>query len=105
MTEMRSVLLACLTFASTALPQSFSPPVASVAITAGIPFASGKPTGEPFRKRFTECDSHNTCDAKPLKFGCKSDPNRNTAMLRLTGDVLFFNGKMGVDADGSPLSK
>src|SRR4051794_12181336 len=44
-------------------------------------------------------------DGKKIKFGCSKDPNRNTVLLKVSGKALFFNGKMGVDADGSPLSK
>lgn len=40
-----------------------------------------------------------------MKYGCRKDPNRNTVLLRLPGNVIFYDGKMGVDADGSPLSK
>jgi hypothetical protein len=36
---------------------------------------------------------------------CSNDKSHNTALLRLDGDVLFFEAKMGVDADGSPLAK
>jgi hypothetical protein len=83
----------------------YAPPVASAAVLKGIDFASGALAGDQFRKRFTTCDSSDTCDGKLLKFGCSKDPNRNTVMLKLSGNVVFFDGKMGVDADGSPLSQ
>ena len=33
------------------------------------------------------------------------DRNRNTALIDLNNKALFFTGKMGLDADGSPLAK
>jgi hypothetical protein len=85
--------------------QPFMPPADSKAAVAGIKFSAGAPAGQKFRKRFTECDTQNTCDGKPLKFGCSKDLNHNTALIDLNGKALFFNAKMGLDADGSPLSK
>ena len=85
--------------------QPFTPPADSKVALAGIKFSGGTPTGQKFRQRFTECDTQNTCDGKPLKFGCSKDLNRNSALLDLGGKALFFNAKMGLDADGSPLSK
>jgi len=83
----------------------YSPPPSSAAAVKGISFAAGTTVGEQFRARFTECDSHDTCDGKPTKFGCSRDLNRNTVLFKLSGNAIFFDGKMGVDADGSPLSK
>jgi hypothetical protein len=83
----------------------YSPPPSSAAVVKGISFSTGTKVGDQFRARFTECDSHDTCDGKPLKFGCSRDPNRNTVLLKLGGNAIFFDGKMGVDADGSPLSR
>jgi len=74
-------------------------------VLTGIPFSSGVSAGDQLQKRFTECDSKDMCDGKPLKHGCSKDQNRNTVILRLRGGTIFFDGKMGVDADGSPLSK
>src|SRR4051794_4696865 len=90
---------------SSAGAQQLVPPPDSKAALSGINFSSGMPTGQKFRKRFAECDTQNTCDGKPLKFGCSKDLNRNTALIDLNGKALFFNAKMGLDADGSPLSK
>jgi hypothetical protein len=64
---------------------------------------SGEPVGAKHRERFTECDARNTCDGKRLS--CSKDRNRNTALLRLNSGAIFFDAKMGLDADGSPLSK
>jgi hypothetical protein len=81
------------------------PPALSAALLDGVPFSSATPVGSRFAARFAECDTKDTCDGKPLKFGCSRDRNHNTALLRLPGSAVFFNAKMGVDADGSPLSK
>ena len=68
-------------------------------------FSSGMPTGQRFKARFAECDRANTCDGRPLRFGCSGDRNRNTTLIDLNNKALFFNAKMGLDADGSPLAK
>lgn len=85
--------------------QSYTPPAASAPLLKGIPFASAQPAGDRFKSRFSECDTKDSCDGKALKRGCSKDRNSNTALLKLSGGAIFFDGKMGVDADGSPLSK
>jgi hypothetical protein len=85
---------------------TYTAPAASAALVSGIDFASGKPADNRFHDRFTACDNQNICDGEVLtRFGCSSDRNRNTVILKLTGDVLFYDAKMGIDADGSQLSK
>lgn len=84
--------------------QKFTPPADSKAALAGINFSTTMPTGQKFRTRFTECDQQNTCDGKVIKHGCSKDRNRNTVMIDVNGVALFFDAKMGLDADGSPLS-
>lgn len=91
--------------ASGAAAQPFTPPAESKAAVAGINFGSGMPTGPRFKARFAECDRANTCDGRPLRFGCTNDRNRNTTLIDLNNKALFFNAKMGLDADGSPLSQ
>lgn len=83
---------------------TFSPPASSASAVLGIDF-NGKLVGEKFRSRFLECDSKNTCDGKQLKYGCSNDPNNNSALLELKGGAIFYDAKMGLDADGSPYSK
>jgi hypothetical protein len=83
----------------------YSPPAASAAVVRGVAFGAGAKVGDSFRARFSECDSRDTCDGKPLRFGCSKDMNRNSVLLNLGGSAIFFDGKMGLDADGSPLSK
>ena len=101
----RLILLFALILANLAHAQSvFAPPALSAKIVEGIDFR-GETGGQKFTARFSECDTKNTCDGKPLKYGCRSDPNRNSVLLKLKGGVVFYNGKMGLDADGSPLSK
>jgi hypothetical protein len=89
-----------------AAQSTYAAPAASAALVSGIDFASGKPVDQKFHDRFTDCDNRNVCDGKVLeKFGCSADPNRNTVLLKLAGGVLFYDAKMGIDADGSQLSK
>jgi len=79
-------------------------PAASAELLKNVPFAAGKPIGQQLRKRFSECDQHNTCEGAALTHGCSKDKNYNTALLSLPGGVVFYHAKMGIDADGSPLS-
>ena len=82
----------------------FTPPASSANIVEGVDFR-GEVVGQKFTSRFAECDSKNTCDGKPLKHGCSSDRNRNSTLLKLKGGAIFYDGKMGLDADGSPYSQ
>jgi hypothetical protein len=95
------VLLSCSAAGSQVV---FSPPPGSANVLEGVQL-SGESIGQKFRSRFQECDTQNTCDGKPMKYGCSSDRNRNSAMLKLKGGTIFYDGKMGLDADGSPYSK
>jgi hypothetical protein len=103
---MRSIkVLAMLLLCNVAQSQEmFSPPEVSTAAVEGVKFQE-ELIGEKFRLRFSECDTKNTCDGKALKYGCSNDPNRNTTLLKLKGGTLFYDGKMGLDADGSPYSQ
>jgi hypothetical protein len=83
---------------------AYAPPPSSAAVLEGVSF-SGEAVGQKFAARFRECDTGNTCDGKPMKFGCSSDQNRNSALLKLRGGTIFYDGKMGLDADGSPFSQ
>jgi hypothetical protein len=83
---------------------TFTPPVASAGALEGVNF-NGQLVGEKFRSRFSECDTQNTCDGKLLKYGCSGDRNRNSTLLKLKGGTVFYDGKMGLDADGSPYSQ
>jgi len=86
-------------------PPDFKPPAASAASVRGVPWSSAQPVGDRFRRRFLECETSNTCDGNPLRFGCSRDPNNNTALLKFPNGEIFFDAKMGVDADGSPLAR
>jgi hypothetical protein len=100
-----AVGLTMLTAMATA-QSSYTPPKASAAIVSSIAFKSSGPVDAKFHNRFTECDHHDLCDGKVLaKYKCSTDPSRNTVFLKLTGDVVFYDAKMGIDADGSELSK
>ena len=86
------------------LNASYAPPPESAGALAGISF-SGQNIGGKFLSRFAECDAHDKCDGKTVKYPCSTDRNENTALMRLKNGVVFFDGKMGVDADGSPYAK
>lgn len=82
----------------------YSPPAAAASTVAGINF-EGVQVGQKFQKRFSECDHSNTCDGKTLKYGCSKDLNQNGVLLKLNSGAIFYDAKMGLDADGSPYSK
>lgn len=101
----RTLFLAGLLFSPALFAQAtFLPPAASASAVEAVNFA-GTEVGQRFRERFMECDTRNTCDGKPLKYGCSSDRNRNSTLLSLKGGTIFYDGKMGLDADGSPYSQ
>jgi hypothetical protein len=83
---------------------AFAPPTSSSSVLNGVDFG-GEVIGQKFRSRFSECDTKNMCDGKPLKHGCSNDKNRNSVLLKLKGGTIFYDGKMGLDADGSPYSQ
>lgn len=100
-----SLFFAILFLCSVAEAQStFTPPSGAASALEGVNF-NGQSVGEKFRSRFSECDTKNTCDGKALKYGCSSDRNRNSVLLRLKGGTIFYDGKMGLDVDGSPYSQ
>lgn len=96
-----SLLLA---WSATAGATIYSPPDASLAVVKDIDF-KGPPIDPRFRARFLECENQGTCDGKPLKYTCRTDRNRNSVLRKLKGQAIFFDAKMGLDADGSPYSK
>jgi hypothetical protein len=96
------LFLGCISAAAQAV---YTPPPSSAAAVAGVDFAAARPIGERFSARFRECDTRSTCDGRPLRFNCRLDPSHNTVLLRLPDGTIFFDGKMGLDADGSPISR
>jgi Fungal chitosanase of glycosyl hydrolase group 75 len=99
---LKSLVALLILISEPTLAQSvFTPPADSVSLLQGVQII-GNPIGDKFRSRFLECDSKNTCDGRTLTRGCTSDRNQNSTLLRLRGGVVFYDGKMGVDADGSP---
>lgn len=100
---MRNYLVAMLIVCNYSIAQDkYIPPQSSA--LEGVSF-DGTSVGQKFRARFNECDTKNTCDGKPLKYGCGRDQNHNSVILKLKNDTIFYNAKMGLDADGSPYSK
>ena len=96
-----ALYLVCFTAQSETI---YSPPKQSAKSVEGISF-NGAPVGKKYQDRFSECDARNTCDGKPLKYKCTNDRNNNSTILKLKGNAIFYDGKMGLDADGSPYSK
>jgi len=106
---MRTLAAFMVTLAWTTLASAqatYTPPAASSQAVAGIDFASGIPLTS-LQSRYSTCDQTDMCDGKPVRknYSCKTDPSRNTAILKLKNNVIFFDGKMAIDADGSQLSK
>jgi hypothetical protein len=84
----------------------YKPPVASAEEVSGIDFGTSQSLPA-LQARFSACDRTDVCDGKVLKapYKCSGDPSRNTTVLKLKGDVIFYDAKMAIDADGSVLSK
>ena len=91
---------------SVAAQSTYTPPPASATTVSGVPFGTGQLLDPELHNRFVQCDQHNVCDGKPLtKYKCSTDPSRNSVFLKLGGEAVFYDAKMGIDADGSELSK
>jgi hypothetical protein len=102
----RNIAVVLLLVSGAVAAQTYLPPADAAAALQGVDFGSATAVGSRFSKRFNECDAANTCDGQGLgNRGCKGDKNRNAALLKLAGGVVFFEAKMAVDSDGSPLSR
>jgi hypothetical protein len=99
------LLLAATATVAIAQP-GYKPPAASAGEVSGVDFKSSQSLVA-LQERFSTCDRTDICDGTKLKkpYKCSSDPSRNTAILKLNGDIIFYDGKMAIDADGSALSK
>ena len=99
------LLLAATATVAIAQP-AYKPPAASAGEVSGVDFKSSQSLVA-LQERFSTCDRTDICDGTKLKkpYKCSSDPSRNTAILKLNGDIIFYDGKMAIDADGSALSK
>jgi hypothetical protein len=84
---------------------TYVPPKASASLLSPIRFDSAQTLDQKFHMRFDECDKHDLCDGQPLVYKCSTDPNRNTVFLKLADGTIFYDAKMGIDADGSYLAK
>lgn len=99
------VALAAVLCAFTSAAAQYTPPPRSAQAVQGVQWTRAEAVGARFRNRFRECERSNTCDGQRLRYGCSRDPSRNTAILRFPDGTIFFDGKMGLDADGSPYSR
>jgi N-acetylmuramoyl-L-alanine amidase len=75
-------------------PDGYSPPKSSAPVLQSIPFSRAIRVGQAYSDRFDRWD------ALELKKE-SSDPNRCRGLYKLPGDVLFWESKMAIDADGS----
>ncbi len=84
----------------------YTPPPASSAVLSRINFKSSQPI-QTLQGRYSACDQTDVCDGRKLEkpYQCSSDPSHNTVFLKFETGVIFFDGKMAIDADGSQLSK
>lgn len=99
-----TVVLALLNLEA-ASQSTYSVPSVSAPLVAPIRFDSAQNLNDRFHARFEQCDKHDLCDGNPAAYNCSTDPNRNTVFLALSDGTVFFDAKMGIDADGSELSK
>lgn len=67
--------------------------------------------GKPYSKLYAECDRLNTFNGQSLprlgdrRLKCSTDANHVDFIRQFPDGTIVFRSKMGVDADGSPVSK
>lgn len=68
--------------------------------------AWGVAVDEDYRAQFDLCDTENQFHGESFERGrgCRGDPNRAQALLRLPGGVIAYVSKLAVDLDGSPFA-
>ena len=98
-----AALASCISGAALAGP-SYIPPTQSKTVLQSVDFDSTTLLDAKLRSLYAECDAKNTCDGKPLTYGCKDDQNKNSVILKFPSGAVFYDAKMGLDADGSPYS-
>lgn len=80
----------------------------AMAATTALPpeLAAGAVVDEGYRAEFALCDAQNQFHGASFErdLGCRSDPNRAEALLRLPGGVIAYVSKLAVDLDGSPFA-
>jgi len=69
----------------------YKPPPDSAPLLLGIDWSKGELVGQEYTEAFKACDSG----------PCSTDPNRNTVILQMPTDTVFFDAKMGLDTDGA----
>jgi hypothetical protein len=89
--------------ASVMIASDYKPPAVSAALVRGIAFDRASPVAGEFLSQVQTCDQTDACPAKSVK--CKLDPSRCSAILRFPNGAIFFQAKMGIDADGSAYAK
>jgi hypothetical protein len=76
------------------------------AVTLLPELAAGVEVDEGYRAQFDLCDTQNQFHGESFERGrgCRGDPNRAEALLRLPGGPIAFVSKLAVDLDGSPFA-
>lgn len=68
--------------------------------------AAGVAVDEGYRAQFDLCDTQNQFHGESFERGrgCRGDPNRAEALVRLPGGPIAYVSKLAVDLDGSPFA-
>jgi hypothetical protein len=103
----------CVALQAQAEPQTgtaYAAPLVDRTALRGVDFAHAHLVGQDLTQTYQACDQQTT------RGGCATDPARNTVFLKFPDNTasdgtllapgpVFFDAKMAIDADGSPLSK
>jgi hypothetical protein len=100
------LLLAAAACAASALPASVRAEGGATAPLLPPELAAGVEVDEGYRAQFDLCDSQNEFRGERFERGrgCRGDPNRAQALLRLPGGAIAYVSKLAVDLDGSPFA-
>jgi hypothetical protein len=103
----RLVLPLLLAAAATCATSARAEDAGRAAALALLPeLAAGVDVDEAYRAQFDLCDAQNQFRGESFErgFGCRGDPNRAQALLRLPGGAIAYVSKLAVDLDGSPFA-
>jgi hypothetical protein len=88
-----------------AAPARAEGPARTAVLALAPELAAGVDVDEDYRAQFDLCDTQNEFRGQSFeRGGCRGDPNRAEALLRLPGGVIAFVSKLAVDLDGSPFA-
>jgi hypothetical protein len=101
----RRVLPLLLALAALSTAPARAQELSKAAAVALLPeLAAGVDVDENYRAQFDLCDSQSGYSGQGFGRGCRGDPNRAEALLRLPGGVIAYVSKLAVDLDGSPFA-